>query len=505
MIQRMGGIHSLFRSLSRLFEQQARRRRLVPAALMLAIAVASPLVLVADVIYLKNGRQIVAQVTHMDAKQVYYERGGAESSIPWSQVERIDSFSPPAGESTPSENPGGATRSRSLPPRPAMGPPPPALSRVIKDDAIDEAYLQRLDNEVLRNPSAANRRRLAQGYQAAAYFLTNKGDPDAAIERCRRALDFARDDLGLTLFLASLFVAQNRQGEAIELLLPASDRNPRSPDVHFLLGWAYYSSENLDRAIAEWKKGLAIRDDPRVREGLARIEQEQSVAGSYHGLQSAHFLLRFEGGKGGALGKEVLRALEADFQELKIDLDLSPSETIIVLLYPNRDFRDITRSPSWVGALNDGKIRVPVSGLSTVTPELARVLKHELTHSFIRQATLGRCPTWFNEGLAQLEDGATTARYGKELARVFARTPKYSALEGSFMNLPPNGAGLVYAKSLAGIEYLRDTYGLTEIRQLLRAMAGNPDFDALLQLELRLTYPTFEQDVATYLEKRYGS
>ena len=46
-------------------------------------------------------------------------------------------------------------------------------------------------------------------------------------------------------------------------------------------------------------------------------------------------------------------------------------EKIVVLLYPNQAFRDITRSPSWAGALNDGKIRVPVSGLNMVNPQLA--------------------------------------------------------------------------------------------------------------------------------------
>jgi len=38
-----------------------------------------------------------------------------------------------------------------------------------------------------------------------------------------------------------------------------------------------------------------------------------------------------------------------------------------------------------VGALNDGRIRVPVEGLTSMTEELARVLKHELTHSFVGQ------------------------------------------------------------------------------------------------------------------------
>ncbi len=487
-----------------IFSRETRVKPLLLAALALAIAAASPAGL-ADVIYLRDGRKVVAQVTRIDAERVYYERRGVGFSMPLSQVDRIDSFSPPPGESTPSENSGRSTRPHSLPPPPGVELPPEAPSPVIKDDAVDEAYLQHLDNEVLRNPSAENRHRLAKGYQVAAFFHTHKGDLGGAIEKCRHALNLVPDDLNLTLSLAYLLVLQNHQSEAIELLLPASSRNPRSPNVHYLLGWAYYSSENLDRTIAEWKKVLAIRDDPRIREALARIEKEQSVAGSYPELQSTHFLLRFEGRQKGALSKEVLNTLETSFRDLQTDLDFSPSETIVVLLYPNQDFRDITRSPTWVSAENDGKIRVPISGLSSMTPELSRVLKHELTHSFVRQLTLGRCPAWFNEGLAQLEEGITTASFGKQLARVFARAPKYSELERSFVHLPTGGVGLVYAKSLAALEYLRDTYGLGEIRQLLRAMAANTDFDALLQLELRLTYPTFEQDVATYIQKRYRS
>ncbi len=52
-------------------------------------------------------------------------------------------------------------------------------------------------------------------------------------------------------------------------------------------------------------------------------------------------------------------------------------------------------------ALNDGKLRIPISGLSSMTPELAHVLKHELAHSFIARLSGGRCPPWLHEGIAQ--------------------------------------------------------------------------------------------------------
>ncbi len=478
------------------------------SALVLALGIVlSSSSLRADVIYLKNGRKIIAIVTREDAKQVVYERGGGEFAVPRSLVDRIEKTGslPEEERSTASSPQTSSPKDLPLPPAPALESSTEVRSQVIKGNAIDEAYLQGLDNEFLRNPSAQNRRLLAQGYQEAAIFLTQKGDPENAIARYRHALKFASDDLALTLALGYLLVKQRHPQEAIEVLMPAAVQNTKVPDIRVLLGSAYYASERLDRAIEEWNKALAIADNPRLREAIARVDRERNIAGSYLELRSEHFLLRYEGQGVKALGEEVLKRLEAAFRELESDLDVYPRETIVVLLYPDQDFRDITRSASWVGALNDGKIRVPVSGLSQMTPELSRVLKHELTHSFIRQVTVGRCPVWFNEGLAQFEEGAATAELGQQLARAFRYAPPYLVLEGSFMGLSPGAAALAYAKSLAGVEYLRETYGHGEIRRLLKSMSANPDFSTLLRSELRLTYPALEDGVAAYVQKRYGS
>lgn len=473
------------------------------AGLTIAVSLACPNAL-ADVIYLKNGRKIIAEVSREDASQVILQREEGELAIPRALVDHIEK-SPLTTSENPSET--APALDLPLPPLPAVEATTDTPSSVIKDDAIDEAYLQQLDNEVLRNPSVESRHHLAQGYQEAAIFLTRKGNPQGAIEKYRHALPFAPDDLALTLALGYLLVKQNRHNEALELLLPASTSFPTSPDIPVLLGSAYYATEHMDRAIAEWNKALALQDNPRLREALARAEQERSVAGSYKELRSQHFLLRYDGNETTPLGAEVLKTLEVGFLDLQLDLDFFPREPMVVLLYPDQAFQDIARSPSWVGAVNDGKIRVPVSGLSSITPDLARVLKHELTHSFVRQITLGRCPTWFNEGLAQLEDGTTTTGLGMQLARSFVNDhlPPFSALETSFMGLPTDQVGLAYAKSLAALEYLRDTYGLGEISRLLKMMPANPNLSSLLQDELRLSYPAFEQEVANYIVKRYGS
>src|SRR5262249_29001338 len=152
---------------------------------------------------------------------------------------------------------------------------------------------------------------------------------------------------------------------------------------------------------AEWKRALEIHPDADVQAALERAERDLREEENYTENQSSHFSLKYAGAATPELAREVLRALEKDFTEIETQLNFTPPDAIGVVLYTREEFADITRTPAWVGALNDGRVRVPVHGLTSVSPELARVLKHELTHSFLTQKTHGRCPVWLNEGIAQ--------------------------------------------------------------------------------------------------------
>lgn len=464
---------------------------------------------IADVIYLKNGRQIVTRITREDSKKVFYELQGGEVGISKTLIERIERSE--ALESSPPIPAGLSEGFHRLPPldlpSPAelktdteSGAPP----EVIKRDEVDQAELRKLEDALARDPTAENRRRLSWGYRKAGALWTRGGEPEKAIELYRRGLELAPDDLSLTLALSYQLIREEHDREAIEVLIPAESQFPNSADIPVLLGSAYYGIEELDRTIEEWRRALAMGENPKLKQALAQAEKERDLAGDYLEVRSPHFELRFEGRGSAELARQSLSTLEAAFAELERDLDDYPQETIVVLLYSDETFRDITRSPTWTGALNDGKIRVPVSGLTSMTYDLARTLKHELTHSFVRQATLGHCPVWFNEGLAELEEGATTASLGAALARHYAELPTFAALEKPFSNLRPAAVPLAYAKSLAALEYLRDTDGQVEIQRLLKLMARQPDFQTLLQSELRMSLTEFDQAVAAYLARRYG-
>ena len=471
---------------------------------LLCVLLLFPSLLFADVIYLKNGRKIVAQVTKEDERQVYYELDGGEFAVPKSMVDHVEKSDAPAA--APS---GGTSKPGRDVPLPLTPPVDTSLgegSAVIHDDAVDEAYLTHLTDEAIYKPTPDNLRKLKQGFQVAAVFLTRKGDPEGAILKYRESLKYLPHDQALTLALGYLLWKQEHYLEAVDLVLPETDRYPQDADFLVLLGSAYYGMEDLDLAIVQWNKALALHDNAQIRQAVAKAQREQEVSGAYSELRSEHFLLRYDGQQNERLSGEILNSLDGSYQDLVLDLDYSPPEAIVAILYPREAFRDITRTPSWVGALNDGKIRVPVSGLTQMTPDLARVLKHELTHSFVRQITLGHCPTWFNEGLAQLEEGSTTAGMGSQLARTIAagKISAFASLEGSFISLPPDQAVQAYAMSLAALEYLRDVFGMGEVRRMLKQMPSS-DFSTVLQDELRMDYPAFETEVANYVVKKYGS
>jgi hypothetical protein len=177
-----------------------------------------------------------------------------------------------------------------------------------------------------------------------------------------------------------------------------------------------------------------------------------------------------------------------------------------VTLYTEQAFFDVTRAPSWSGALNDGKLRIPVSGLSAMTPELARVLKHELAHSFINQISGGRCPHWLHEGIAQLLEPKSLGGDGHQLAVLFKSQGNIplNVLEGSFMRFSGVEAHLAYAESLAAVSYINDSYGIADIQRILQLLSEGSSTEAALRATIHSDYGQLESELGKYLSDKYG-
>src|SRR5208283_1262906 len=172
---------------------------------LLCVLLLFPSLSLADIIYLKNGGKIVAQVTKEDDKQVYYEVAGGELAISKSSVDHVEKSDPPAAAAQEAPRP---SRDVPLPITPPVDASIEQESGVIKDDAVDEAYLTHLTNDAIHNSTPENLHKLKVAYQAAAVFLTRKGDPEGGILKYREALKYVPHDQALTLGLGYLLWKQ---------------------------------------------------------------------------------------------------------------------------------------------------------------------------------------------------------------------------------------------------------------------------------------------------------
>jgi Tfp pilus assembly protein PilF len=448
----------------------------------------------ADTIVLKNGDRIQADSAQERNGRVEYTIGDNTLSIPKSIVVRIEKgpvYAPAPAAAAGADNP---------PAHEQMAGSGDLLARVIHNGSVDTSAIKAIENEgdalqsAAANSIAANFEEKRRNYSAAAHYL-------------QAALVFLPDHGVLLENYAAILLQLGRAEEALLRAQQATRASPQSADAFLVLGYAYYKNDHDREAIAALKKSLELRPNDRARELLERIERESRTEADFRQQESSHFTLRYEGSQtADALRTQILDALESDYRALANDLGATP-RNIYVSLYTDEAFFDVTHAAAWTSALNDGKIRIPISGVKSVTPEMASVLRHELTHSFVAQITHSRAPGWLNEGIAELEQGLSTGAFGPRLAALYAsgRQVPLNQLEGEFQGYSSAEASVAYAESLAAVEYIRATYGMSDLARLLQRLGEGQSVESALRSTVHAGYAELETEITSYLKKNYGS
>ena len=460
--------------------------------LVLLTALPSP----ADVIRLKNGRTIWADQVRQNKDRIEYEVGDDTYAIPKSSVDRVDAGgmapvrSGSVGYDVPDFHPAAPTFSHEA----------DISEKVIHDGKVDTEALDQLERD--GKPEVA-----ATGYFLAGKHEIDSGNFPQAKHYFDAALRLEPNNSTLLTYYAACLLRTGHASEAVTYSERAVRADPDSPDALAMLGFVHFASDHTADAISAWKKSLKLRPDPAVAQYLAKAERESSAESDFSQRESSHFNLHFEGKQTSeSFRRDLFATLESDYDDLVRDLGYSPHNTIAVTLYTGQAFFDVTRAPSWSGAVNDGKLRIPISGVNSMTSELARVLKHELTHSFINQMSGGRCPTWLHEGIAQIEEGKSSATYGRPLAQLFkdGNEIPFNVLEGSFMQFSSTQATLAYAESLAAVEYIRDTYSMSDLPRILERLSQGSGTEGALRSTIHSDYHQLRDEMARWLKDKYG-
>jgi tetratricopeptide (TPR) repeat protein len=381
-------------------------------------------------------------------------------------------------------------------------------AQVINDDVVDSGYIAAADDQARSGGSAAVTR-AALAHYAAAEFELSRNEPDRAIEHLQAMEPYAgrqRELLlaclvgrGYALLMKSEFsLALGPLGRARQLA-------PNSAQAAALSGWAHYRLNQTDQAIADFEAASRGRPGKGIEQLLEKLKRDRDAESDFREGASSHFVVRYHGGASRQLASEVTRTLEDQFQSLRDQLHFTPPEPIAVILYTQEAFRDVTRSPEWEGALNDGKIRVPVQGMDSVSAEMAAILRHELTHSFLSQKTSGRCPTWLHEGIAQWMEGRRSRGDAAMLVAAFDEgwARQLRRHDDVWRRLSLLEARYAYAWSLAMVEMIESTGGPDAVNKLLEAERSEPSRESALREGLRMNPSSLDDATVEYLKRTY--
>lgn len=450
----------------------------------------------ADTIRLKNGRSIIADHVRENGNRYEYEIGEDSYAIPKSSVDHVE-----AG-GIPTRSSGAAAEDiPSFASANSLAHEGDLIAKVVREGKVDRDALAGLENK--GNAELA----------ATADFIAGKlefehGDIARAREYFENALRFQPDNSTILIYYAALLTRTGNASRALPYAERAVRSSPSSADAWTILGYTQFSSDHTKDAVTSWKHSLELRPDAKVQQLLAKAQREQTAESDFSQGESIHFTLHYEGHQtSDALRAQIVAALESDYDDLVRDLGSPPRDNILVTLYTEQSFFDVTQAPSWSGAINDGKLRIPVSGVNSMTPELAHVLKHELAHSFVTQISGGRCPMWLHEGIAQFLEPRSLSGQGRQLSQLFQAQKEIplNVLEGSFMNFSGAQAYVAYAESLAAVSYINDSYGMSDIQRILQRLAEGNSTEAALRATIREDYGQIQTNMTRYLADRFGN
>jgi tetratricopeptide (TPR) repeat protein len=460
---------------------------------ILALQLLAAFNLYGDVIYLNDGNILLVQKAWEEGEEVKYQTNKGIQSLPKSSVRTIrqEKPSPPPGVQRWSTAVGQGDPMKTNSPAPA-----PSIPSISGGTAVSKEALARLRDNLNADPSDARAKaELVHALNSVASLQVAQGDLRSARSSLEEAIDLDKRNSAL---LSNLAVVHFRLGDyqnAENLLRACLEIDRNNQGTYFSLGETYYKQEKISQAISEWTEGLKLGPNEAITERLEKARRESSLHNKLGVVQSLHFILRYENKTSDdEIGHQILVTLEELYRHLSYALTDHAPETVAVILYPNQSYFDITRAPGWSGGIYDGKIRIPIKGLSTITSESKAVLVHELTHCFMTALPGRGSPTWFLEGVAQLEEGRSAAGEKRILAHLQqeSRLIPLKNLRGSFMSLPTGGIDLAYVESLSAVEYLTERFGRSAIRNLLDLLARNYNFENAFNTTLLRSVSEFE-------------
>jgi tetratricopeptide (TPR) repeat protein len=303
--------------------------------------------------------------------------------------------------------------------------------------------------------------------------------PDKAAALFEEALTLRPNDPVLLMGSGVAAHERGKQKAAMTLLTRALELNPRLTSAAKLLGKIAFDEGQVDLAIRTYEKALKnAPTDAVLADALNALRRDADVHHTFTEQRFDRLRVMFEGRSEESAASQATKVFNSAFFRIGDMLGEYPSQTIVAVLYTEKQFRDITRAPEWAGGAYDGRIRIPVAGAAQRPELFERVMTHELAHAVIASIVRRGVPTWLNEGLAQYFDGSDP-QAARQRMKAIGRSIPLKSLEHGFGHMGATEAQVAYDESLLAVGVMADRPGFGWTRLLHRLADGQSFADAI--------------------------
>ena len=379
----------------------------------------------------------------------------------------------------------------------------PALHLLAKKFIVERRYEQA--QEPCEQALKLNPNDLAALSISSAAYACRYDQP--AVDRLRARVEAINTNCALFHRTLADTLGGIRQYKASEReYLRAIELDPTDANARTELGMMYMQWGPEDKARDALDAAWAL--DPyneRTKFTLELLDRLHKFARH----ETEHFIIKFDPEKDPGLGAHVAGYLENIYDTVTSDFETPLRDKTIIEFFPtSRSFAVRITGKPWIHTVgaSTGQVIALAAPRDSVDLmgryNLARVLKHEFTHTVTLAATENRIPHWFTEGLAVYQEDAPRSFDWCEMLADAVRRNRLFTLEsidwGFMRPKRPSDRQMAYAQSEWMVEFIVDRFGYDVIQDLIkRYKAGQTQARAISE-RFKLELSEFDRQFAEW-------
>ncbi len=232
-------------------------------------------------------------------------------------------------------------------------------------------------------------------------------------------------------------------------------------------------------------------------------------------VETEHFIVKYDSKADPGIGEFIANYLEGIYPELTEDYETPIEGKTTIEIFPtHRAFGVRITGKPWIHTVGAATGRVialasPRDKTTFGAYNLARVLKHEFTHTVTLEATKNRIPHWFTEGLAVYQEDAPRSFDWCELLADAVRRDRLFTLDSiDWGFIRPRRASdrqMAYAQSEWMVEYIVDRFGYDIINTMLTRFRDSKTRDHVFREDLGIESEVFDREFRTWAKEQTRS